>query len=143
MESPVRNEPHFANRAEGERYSGDHCCRTKAIQLARLMEQRTVIAGDDHLLLTLTEFDLLSYLGANANTTVTHGELAQAIWSRGHEDEQECLRVLINRPRKTIESFPKDPKYLLTDIWAGHLQHQPPRDLPSVYGMYTRRLCLV
>ena len=58
------------------------------------MEQRTVIAGDDHLLLTLTEFDLLSYLGANANTTVAHRELAQAVSGRAHEDEQECLRVL-------------------------------------------------
>ena len=89
------------------------------------MEQRTFIAGDDHLLLTLTEFDLLSYLGANANTTVAHRELAQAVSGRAHEDEQECLRVLINRFQKTIESSPRDPKYLLTDFCVGYRLRLP------------------
>ena len=83
-------------------------------------EHRKVIAANDRLLLTANEFDVLSYLTAHANTTVTHGELSQAVCGRGHEDEQECLCVLISHLRKTIESSPRDPKYLLTDFCVGY-----------------------
>jgi hypothetical protein len=51
---------------------------------------------------------VLSYLTAHANTTVTRSELSQAVWGHGHEDEQECLRVLLTptKARAQPDSLP-------------------------------------
>ena len=70
--------------------------------------------------LTAKEFDLLSYLLAHANKTISHRELLQAVWGPDYGDELEYLRVFINRLRKKIEPDPSKPQLLLTDAWAGY-----------------------
>jgi two-component system, OmpR family, KDP operon response regulator KdpE len=71
------------------------------------------------------EFDLLSYLLARANKTISHRELLQAIWGPDYGDELEYLRVFVNRVRKKIEPDPSQPKFLLTDAWTGYRFHLP------------------
>ena len=70
--------------------------------------------------LTAKEFDLLSYLLARPNKTITHRELLQAVWGPDYGDELEYLRVFINRLRKKIEPDPSKPQFLVTDAWAGY-----------------------
>ena len=70
--------------------------------------------------LTAKEFDLLSYLLARPNKTISHRELLQAVWGPDYGDELEYLRVFINRLRKKIEPDPSKPQLLLTDAWAGY-----------------------
>ena len=70
--------------------------------------------------LTAKEFDLLSYLLARPNKTITHRELLQAVWGPDYGDELEYLRVFINRLRKKIEPDPSEPQFLVTDAWAGY-----------------------
>ncbi len=70
--------------------------------------------------LTAKEFDLLSYLLARPNKTISHRELLQAVWGPDYGDELEYLRVFVNRLRKKIEPDPSRPQLLVTDAWAGY-----------------------
>ena len=70
--------------------------------------------------LTAKEFDLLSYLIARPNRTISHRELLQAVWGPDYGAELEYLRVFINRLRKKIEPDPSKPQFLVTDAWAGY-----------------------
>jgi two-component system KDP operon response regulator KdpE len=70
--------------------------------------------------LTAKEFDLLSYLLARPNKTISHRELLQAVWGPDYGDELEYVRVFINRLRKKIEPNPSEPQFLVTDAWAGY-----------------------
>jgi len=87
--------------------------------------QITVRGRASHL--TAKEFDLLSYLLARPNKTITHRELLQAVWGPDYGDELEYLRVFVNRLRKKIEPNPAKPEFLLTDAWAGYRFHLPKR----------------
>jgi two-component system, OmpR family, KDP operon response regulator KdpE len=75
--------------------------------------------------LTAKEFDLLSFLLARPNKTITHRELLQAVWGPDYGDELEYLRVFVNRLRKKIEPDPTKPQFLVTDAWAGYRFHLP------------------
>jgi two-component system KDP operon response regulator KdpE len=86
---------------------------------------RQVRARDEEVRLTSKEFDLLSYFATHPNKTITHRELLQAVWGPDYGDEQEYLRVFINRLRKKIERSPKNPKYLLTEPWVGYRLRLP------------------
>ncbi len=86
---------------------------------------RQVKLRDQEVRLTAKEFDLLFYLASHPNKTLTHRELLQAIWGPDYGDEQEYLRVFINRLRKKIERSPKNPKYLITEPWVGYRLRLP------------------
>jgi two-component system KDP operon response regulator KdpE len=83
-------------------------------------DARRIIAGNKQIRLTTKEFDLISYLAAHPNKTITHRELLQAVWGPDYGGEQEYLRVFVNRLRKKIEPSPSSPKYLLTEPWVGY-----------------------
>jgi two-component system, OmpR family, KDP operon response regulator KdpE len=83
-------------------------------------EARRIIAHSEQIRLTSKEFDLLSYLAAHANKTITHRELLQEVWGPGYGGEHEYLRVFVNRLRKKIEPSPSSPRYLLTEPWVGY-----------------------
>jgi len=86
---------------------------------------RQVIAPGRKARLTPKEFELLSYLVARPNRTISHRELLQAVWGPDYGNELEYLRVFINRLRKKIEPHPSQPCFLLTDAWAGY-RFSPP-----------------
>ena len=89
------------------------------------LSSRQVTVGGRNASLSPKEFDLLSYLLARANKTISHRELLQAIWGPDYGDELEYLRVFVNRLRKKIEPDPSQPRFLLTDAWTGYRFHLP------------------
>ncbi|HEY3443660.1 MAG TPA: response regulator transcription factor [Paludibaculum sp.] len=84
------------------------------------MATRRVSAGGKESRLTPKEFDLLHYLVANANTTIPHAKLLQAVWGPDYGDQVEYLRVFINQLRKKIEIDPSNPRHLMTEPWVGY-----------------------
>lgn len=86
---------------------------------------RQVVARGRKVRLTPKEFELLSYLVARPNCTIPHRELLQAVWGPDYGNELEYLRVFINRLRKKMEPHPSQPRFLLTDAWAGY-RFRPP-----------------
>jgi two-component system, OmpR family, KDP operon response regulator KdpE len=81
---------------------------------------REVTGRNRNARLTVKELDLLSYLASHSNRTLSHRELLQAVWGPEYGDEQEYLRVFVNRLRRKIEPDPSKPKYLLTEPWVGY-----------------------
>jgi two-component system KDP operon response regulator KdpE len=75
--------------------------------------------------LTPKEFELLKYLVAHANKTVSHRELLQAVWGPDYGDQVDYLRVFVNQLRKKIEPKPSTPVFLLTEPWVGYRLHIP------------------
>jgi two-component system KDP operon response regulator KdpE len=70
--------------------------------------------------LTPKEFDLLSYLIAHPNGTLTHRELLRAVWGADYGDEVEYLRVFVNRLRWKIEPDRAAPRFLVTHARVGY-----------------------
>ena len=92
--------------------------RAQGVEIDLSSRQATVRGRT--LSLSPKEFDLLSYLLARPNKTVSHRELLQAIWGPDYGEELEYLRVFVNRLRKKIEPDPSKPQFLITDAWTGY-----------------------
>jgi two-component system, OmpR family, KDP operon response regulator KdpE len=88
-------------------------------------EARRVTVSGKQVRLTAKEFDLLLYLAANPNKTVSHRELLREVWGSEYVDQRKYLRVFVNRLRKKIESSPHDPKYLMTEPFVGYRLQTP------------------
>ncbi len=88
-------------------------------------EARRILVEGRQIRLTTKEFDLLFYLAAHLNRTVSHRELLQEVWGPDYGGEHEYLRVFISRLRKKIEPSPDSPKYLLTEPWVGYRLELP------------------
>ncbi len=86
---------------------------------------RQITAPGRTLRLTPKEFELLRYLVAHANKTVSHRELLQAVWGPDYGDQVDYLRVFVNQLRKKIEPHPSSPIYLLTEPWVGYRLNVP------------------
>jgi two-component system, OmpR family, KDP operon response regulator KdpE len=99
------------------------CLTTQGVQIDLSARQVNVHGRTSRL--TAKEFDLLSYLLARPNKTITHRELLQAVWGPDYGNELEYLRVFVNRLRKKIEPDPSKPQFLVTDAWAGYRFHLP------------------
>jgi len=96
---------------------------SQGVEIDLSSRQITVRGRTSHL--TAKEFDLLSYLLARHDKTITHRELLQAVWGPDYGDELEYLRVFVNRLRKKIEPDPSKPQFLITEAWAGYRFHLP------------------
>ncbi len=81
---------------------------------------RRVIARGQQVHLTPKEFDLLRYLVANPNATISHYKLLRTGWGHHDRDHAACLRVFVNQLRRKIEPDPANPRYLITEPWVGY-----------------------
>jgi two-component system KDP operon response regulator KdpE len=88
-------------------------------------DARAVSGPDRNTRLTPKEFELLRYLVAHANKTISHRELLQAVWGPDYGDQVDYLRVFVNQLRKKIEPKPSNPTYLLTEPWVGYRLNIP------------------
>jgi two-component system, OmpR family, KDP operon response regulator KdpE len=83
-------------------------------------EQRRVRRGESEARLTPTEFTLLTELVTHAGKVLTHRALLQKVWGPEYGDENEYVRVYVNRLRQKLEADPSQPKHLLTEQSVGY-----------------------
>ena len=88
-------------------------------------DARQVTAPGRTVRLTPKEFELVRYMVAHANKTLTHRELLQAVWGPDYGDQVDYLRVFVNQLRKKIEPKPSSPVFLLTEPWVGYRLQLP------------------
>jgi two-component system KDP operon response regulator KdpE len=81
---------------------------------------RRVKVNERNNRLTPTEFELLRFLVAHANSILPHNRILQAVWGPDYGDEVEYLRVFVNQLRKKIEPDPAHPRYIITEPWLGY-----------------------
>ncbi|MCC6241709.1 MAG: response regulator transcription factor [Gemmatimonadaceae bacterium] len=84
------------------------------------LERRTVTKDAQPVHLTPTEWELLRVLLAHRGRTVTHTQLFEAVWARGHGDAQQYLRVYVAHLRRKIEQDPLRPSLVVTEAGVGY-----------------------
>jgi len=85
------------------------------------LEKKVVEKQGHEIRLTVTEFNLLYQLMANAGRPVPHSMLVDVIWGDHTATEMGYLRIYISQLRKKIETVPTQPRHLLTYANVGYL----------------------
>jgi DNA-binding response OmpR family regulator len=88
--------------------------------LAVDLGQRRVTVGGEAVKLTPTEYRLLAYLVENAGQVLTSQQILQAVWGWEYQDELDYVRVYIWHLRQKLESEPKSPRYIQTEMGVGY-----------------------
>jgi PAS domain S-box-containing protein len=84
-------------------------------------DARDVWLRGEHLYLTPTEFDLLSYLVRHQGQVLTYDQLVDHIWGSETRRTRHDLFVHISRLRKKIEPTPKEPRFIVTRWGIGYV----------------------
>lgn len=84
------------------------------------LAQREVRIEGAAVHLTPTEWELLRALVSQANHTLTHQQLFQAVWGSASGDAQQYLRVYVGQLRRKIERDPVRPQFIKTEPGVGY-----------------------
>ena len=77
---------------------------------------REVTRGDEPVVLTAREFDLLVFLASRPRHVVTREQLLEKVWGYTYGDTA-TLTVHVRRIRGKLEAEPSRPKHLMT-VWS-------------------------
>jgi DNA-binding response OmpR family regulator len=83
--------------------------------------QHRVTLGGQEIVLTATEYRLLSYLARNAGRVLTPDQILEKVWGEEYLGETHLLRVTIARLRNKLNDEPKNPTYILTRPGIGYM----------------------
>ena len=81
------------------------------------LERKIVMANDEEVRLSRTEWDLLSQLAGNAGRVMMHTELLSRIWGPEYRNETQYLRTWVSRLRAKLE--PDDNSLTLITTYPG------------------------
>jgi DNA-binding response OmpR family regulator len=80
---------------------------------------------DEELILTSTEYRLLSYIAQNAGRVVTPDQLLNKVWGEAYLGAPHLLQVNIARLRKKLGDDARNPTYILTRPGIGYIMSKP------------------
>jgi len=89
-------------------------------------QQRVFVAGEE-VLLTPTEYHLLSELVRYPGRVLVADYLLKEVWGNGYLGKTSIVWQSIHRLRKKIEVDPQNPQYIHTLPGAGYM-YRPPKD---------------
>jgi len=75
--------------------------------------ERRVTRAERDIILTHTEFDLLTFLASNAGKVLSREKILNAIWGYEYPIETRVIDVHIRNLRRKIETQPARPYYIL------------------------------
>jgi DNA-binding response OmpR family regulator len=84
------------------------------------VNERRVFRADGEVDLTHTEFDLLTFLAANAGKVLSRERILNAIWGYEYPIETRVIDVHIRNLRRKLESDPARPYYILAVPGIGY-----------------------
>lgn len=79
-----------------------------------------VTVGEEEVMLTATEYYLLSYLAQHAGYVLTTNEILRNVWGEGYEDDVALVQVAISRLRQKLGDSARDPRYVITRSGIGY-----------------------
>ena len=82
--------------------------------------RRLVSMGENAIVLTPTEYDLLRALAQHAGKVLTHRHLLREVWGAAFEPETLLLQVNVSNLRRKIEPDPSRPRYVITEVGVGY-----------------------
>lgn len=77
------------------------------------------------IILTATEYKLLSYLVSNAGCIVTPDQILEKVWGEEYIGEIHLLQVTMARLRHKLQDNAKNPEYILTRPGIGYMLMKP------------------
>jgi DNA-binding response OmpR family regulator len=100
-----------------------HALRTNSTigELTIDFAQHLVTMKDKEVVLTPTEYRIISYLAQNVGRVVTQDLLLEHVWGSEYVGEGHMLQVNINRLRRKIEPDATHPCYIMTKVGIGYL----------------------
>lgn len=106
-----------------ERLVGGKDAKNDEIRIRSLMidtASRRVYVGDEEVLCTAKEFDLLTFLATHPNRVFGKEELFERIWGADAYGDVSTVTVHVRRIREKIEQDPSNPQYIETVWGAGY-----------------------
>ena len=85
------------------------------------LSQRRVLLGGNEVVLTATEYRLLSELAENFGKVMGHEELLERVWGPEYTGELDYLRAYVRRLRMKIEPNPGAPVHLQSRPGMGYV----------------------
>lgn len=82
--------------------------------------QHLVKKNGQEVILTPTEYRILSYLAQNAGRVITQDLLLEHVWGSEYVGESHMLQVNINRLRRKLEIDSTRPRLILTKVGIGY-----------------------
>ena len=82
--------------------------------------KRQVILQNNHLELTVKEFDLLYFLAGNPGKTFNRQQMLEEVWGYSFKGYEHTVTSHINRLRMKIEPNINEPVYILTTWGIGY-----------------------
>ena len=89
------------------------------------LTQRQVKKNGEDIHLTPIEYRLLTVLIRYAEKVLTHKQLLNEVWGKGHNHQEHYVRIFMSNLRQKLEDNPSRPNYLLTEIGVGYKLHIP------------------
>ena len=84
-----------------------------------------VTLNDQELILTSTEYRLLSYISQNAGRVVTPDQLLNKVWGEAYLGAPHLLQVNVARLRKKLGDDARHHTYILTRPGIGYIMPKP------------------
>jgi two-component system, OmpR family, response regulator RegX3 len=110
-------------RRSGQRTVGHEVLRVGPVRLDR--GQREVVAREQPVRLTFSEFELLARLMSEPGHLFNRQELLRAIWGDSAYRDPRAIDVHVRHLREKLEERPEDPKLILTVRGAGYRFQEP------------------
>ena len=70
--------------------------------------------------LTPIEYRLLTVLIRNSQRVLTHEQILDEVWGKGHQDQGHYVRIFMSNLRQKLEDNPSRPKHFLTEVGVGY-----------------------
>ena len=80
-----------------------------------------VALGGQEVILTATEYSLLSYLVRNAGRLLTPDQMLEKVWGDEYAGENHLLQVNINRLRQKLSDDARNPRLIMTRPGIGYM----------------------
>jgi DNA-binding response OmpR family regulator len=87
--------------------------------------QHQVKIADKEILLTPTEYRVLSLLARNAGRVLTYEQILTEVWGREYRSDTHVLQVLMGRLRQQLGDSVAKPKYIATRQGTGYVFNRP------------------
>ncbi len=84
-------------------------------------KNHTVKKGDEEILLSPTEYEILYYMMKNRGRLITFDDLYSAVWNQSSIGDVRTVFVHIHNLRKKIEADPSNPEFIVTQRSDGYV----------------------
>ncbi|MBU9766189.1 response regulator transcription factor [Mycobacterium sp. TNTM28] len=84
------------------------------------VDARQVFLDDEAIMLTRTEFDVLSALSARPGVALSRRQLVETVWEPTYVGNEHLVDVHIGHLRRKLGDDPADPRYVVTVRGVGY-----------------------